>query len=46
MTVKLTVVKWSAECWIVICGSTTDHKRHWNEQVYYAQVLEEVHEML
>ena len=27
---------------MVSYGSTTDHKRNWNKELYYSQVLEEV----
>lgn len=27
---------------MISCGSTTDHKRNWDTEVYYSQVLEEV----
>lgn len=36
------LVKWSTECRMVSYGSTTDHKRNWNKELYYSQVLEEV----
>ena len=40
---KLTFAKWSTEFQMVSRGPTKDHKRNWNREVYYSQVLEEVH---
>ena len=34
---KFIFVKWNTECQMVICSSTTDHKKNSNREVYYSQ---------
>ena len=43
--VKVTLLKCSTGCWMVSHGSTIDHKRNWNREMYYSQVMEEVPSM-
>ena len=42
-SVKWTFVKWSIGCQTVRHSSTINHKRNWNRDAYYSQVLDGVH---
>lgn len=47
MTVKLTINKWNTGCRMIsLLRSTNDHKRHWNREIYYSLVLQEVHSIV